>query len=120
RDQGWSVAGLAMSAASITADKVSPQLAGTTMILTAAGTGGMTPYSFKFLVTTNNWATFSVLRDWSTMPTYAWTPTIAGSYQVGVYARSAWDTANAPEAAAALAFVVGSRPMMTGVTVSAD
>ncbi len=109
----------AMTTATIVADRAAPQPLGTTITMTAGGTGGLAPYAFKFLATTNNWATYSILRDWSTTSTVAWTPLTSGSYQVGVWARSSWDSADAPEGAAAIPFSI-YLPPMTGVTLSSN
>src|SRR6266446_7333149 len=67
----------------LTRDKTAPQLPGTTIIWTATATGGTTPYSYKWWVFDG--VTWAVTQNWSTSPTYAWTPTVANrNYQVGV------------------------------------
>jgi hypothetical protein len=109
----------AMTGATLTADRAAPRFTGDTVTFTAAGSGGVGPYAFKFLVTTNNWATYSIVREWSTTPTFTWTPLAPGSYQVGVWARSAWDTADAAEAAASMPFAI-VRSVMTSATISSD
>jgi murein DD-endopeptidase MepM/ murein hydrolase activator NlpD len=102
-----------MTAATLTANKTAPQVPGTTVTFTAGGTGGTTPYAFKFMLTTNNWATYSVVQDWSASATWAWTAGAANTgYQVGVWARSAWDTADTPEAAAAASFPIVAPPTL--------
>jgi hypothetical protein len=109
-----------MTAVTLTADKTAPQAPGTTVTFTAAGAGGVTPYAFKFLLTTNNWGSWTVVQDWSSSATWVWTAGAANArYQVGVYARSAWDTADSPEVAAAMPFPI-DRPVMTGVSLTAD
>ena len=59
------------------------------------------------MTTDPTWATYTVLRDWEACTTPAtWTPTAPWSYQVGVWARSSGNTADAPEASAGLVFAV--------------
>ena len=103
-----------MSGVTLTANKVAPQLTGTTVTFTAAGAGGVAPYAYKFILTTNNWASYTVVQDWSASATFTWTPATPNtSYQVGVGARSAWDTADAWEAAAAMSFPITSPAVLT-------
>jgi M6 family metalloprotease-like protein len=103
-----------MSGVTLTPNKVAPQLTGTTVTFTAAGAGGVVPYAYKFILTTNNWASYTVVQDWSASATWTWTPaTPNASYQVGVGARSAWDTADAWEAAAAVSFPITSPAVLT-------
>jgi hypothetical protein len=85
----------------------SPQVAGTPLTITATVTGGIAPQQCKWWLTTNNWQTYSLLRDWQACSTpLTWTPGTAGDYQVGVWARSAGSTTDAPEASVGLAFTI--------------
>ncbi len=74
----------------ITTDKTSPQVAGTTVVWTAKATGSAAPH-YKFqLFDGSAWST---VRDWSAANTYTWTPAVAGSnYRVSVWARDAAST----------------------------
>jgi hypothetical protein len=103
-----------MSGVTLTANKTAPQAAGTPVTFTAAGAGGTAPYSYKFLLTSNNWATWTIVQDWSTSATLTWTPATANSaYQVGVWARSSWNTADSPETAAAVSFPITMQAVLT-------
>lgn len=76
-----------MTGVALMTDVASPQKIGTTITLTAAGTGGTMPYSYRFWV--QPWGgDWQLARDWSTAPTHTWTPTAAGGYSVWVHARS--------------------------------
>jgi len=92
----------------VTATLPSPQIVGTPLSLTATVTGGIAPQECKWLWTTDPaWATYTTLRTWQACSTpVSWTPTVAGSYQIGLWARSAGNTVDYPEASAALAYTV--------------
>ncbi len=100
-------------------DKSTPQQVGTTITFTATASDGIPPYQYKWWLTTDNWQTWSLLRDWGEN-TYAWTPTVPASYQVGVWARSSGTTADAPQATRGLAFTITAPlpPTITGLTAS--
>ena len=91
----------------VTATPPSPRLVGTPITLTASVTGGTAPQQCKWFVTTDNWDTSSLLREWQACSTaLPWTPTVPGSYQVGVWARSSGTTADAPQGSAGLAYEI--------------
>lgn len=72
------------------------QLPGTTVTFTATATGGTTPYQFKWWLWDG--ATWTVLKDWSTDNTCAWTPSTSNpNYAIGVWVRSAGNTADQPD-----------------------
>ena len=108
--------------AAITASLASPQPVGTALTLTAAVTGGTAPQQCKWLWTTDpSWTTYSVLRTWQACTTAVpWTPTVAGSYQVGLWARSAGNPADYPEDSAVLAYTITAQTPLTitGLTAS--
>src|SRR5215467_1189936 len=72
----------------ITSDKMSPQGPGTTIIFTAAATGGTTPYQFKWWLW--NGTAWTIVRDWGASANFAWTPAVANAdYQIIAWVRSA-------------------------------
>jgi hypothetical protein len=102
----------------LSADKPSPQVAGTAVTFTATGATGTAPYTYKWWLTTDNWRTWALLRDWGGT-TYTWTPATPGSYQVGVWARSSGNTTEAPEATAGLALTITGLPVTVAATPAA-
>lgn len=92
-----------MTDVTLTTDLPSPQRAGTTIMLTAAGSGGSMPYAYRFWI--QPWGGgWQVVRDWGPGATYAWTPTVAGGYNVSVEARGS--TTTAVEVQRALGFTI--------------
>ena len=91
----------------ITADRSSPQAAGTAITFTAASTGGAAPYQYQWFVFSDDWR---VARAWSTSPTFTWTPTTAsGTYRVAVWARNAGSTVDArdnDQASSAISYAI--------------
>ncbi len=79
--------------ASLTSNRSGTVTVGTTVSITAAATGGVAPYQYKWwLFNGQQWV---LLKDWSTSPNYTWTPTARGSeYRVGVWIRSGNNTAD--------------------------
>jgi hypothetical protein len=79
----------------LTAD-LGSQVLGTTVTFTAIATGGAAPYDFKWWLWDG--ATWTVLGDWSTSNTLAWTPSTPNpKYAVGVRVRSVGSTADQPD-----------------------
>jgi hypothetical protein len=79
----------------LTAELV-PHLARPTVTFTAIATGGTVPYQFKWWLWDG--ATWTVLKDWSTGNTFAWTPSTPNpNYAVGVWIRSTGNTADQPD-----------------------
>jgi hypothetical protein len=110
------------SVASVTlsADRVAPQLPGTTVTFAAATVAGTPPVQYRWWVYSpdHGWV---VARDWGTTPTFSWTPaTENAAYRVGVWARAA-DTAEgaAPDATASMPFAI-ERPHVASVAITAD
>src|SRR5882724_11111841 len=69
---------------------------GPTVTFTATATGGTAPYQFKWWLWDG--ATWTVLEDWSTANTFAWTPSTPNpNSAVGVWVRSAGNTADQPD-----------------------
>jgi hypothetical protein len=72
------------------------QLPGTPVTFTASAAGGTAPYQFKWWLWDG--ATWTVLEEWSTGNTFAWTPSTPNpNYAIGVWVRSAGNTADQPD-----------------------
>jgi hypothetical protein len=96
--------------ASLAANRTSPQPVGTTVTFSASASGGTSPYSYKWWVKQNGGA-WTLLQDWSTSTTLAWTPNASGTYAIGVWARSNGVTADGPQTSAIAEFgVSGTSP----------
>ena len=79
----------------LTANLTAPQPPGSPVTFTAAATGGVAPYQFKWWI--SDGATWTVLRDWSTSSSVIWTPSRTNpNSAVGVWVRNAGDTADQP------------------------
>lgn len=73
-----------------------PQLPGATVTFTATAGGGTAPYQFKWWLWDG--VTWTVLADWSTVNTVAWTPSMPNAnLAVGVWVRSTGNTADQPD-----------------------
>lgn len=83
-----------------------PRPAGTSITWTAAATGGSGAHQFKWWVLEGG--TWTMARNWSTQATFAWTPSKAGSYYVGVWARDAQSTADSGDVNFSVPYVVSS------------
>lgn len=96
--------GGSMTAVALNTALTSPQPAGTTIVLSASVSGGMSPYSYRFWM--QPWGgAWALLQDWSGSANYAWNPA-PGSYNVSVEARQSWSSA--PEVQAAITYEIGS------------
>jgi hypothetical protein len=72
----------------LTSNLASPLATGTSITFAASAAGGTAPYQYKFWL--YNGSSWTLVRDWSTTATYAWTPTAANSnYRIGVWGRDA-------------------------------
>ena len=95
----------------ISSSHTSPQVTGTRITFSAIATGGTAPVQFKWLIT--NGTTTQVGQTWSTNASFAWTPSTAGSYTIGTWARNAGSTADAPAnpaAAMGMPIVINTSP----------
>jgi hypothetical protein len=89
----------------LTASHGAPQVQGTSIVFTAAGTGGTAPYQYKFWL--YDGTTWTIGQNWSPTATFTWTPAAASAnYKVWVWARSAGNTANASERMAGGSFAI--------------
>jgi hypothetical protein len=110
-----------ISAITLAVNRTAPQLTGTAVTFTAAASGGIAPYQYKFLVYDGyGW---SPVTSWSELNTFTWTPSKANAdYRVGVWARSAGNAKDEPEASASSPFPISAPApvVVSSVTVSAN
>jgi hypothetical protein len=91
RTSGSATAAGPLTLTALTPSAPSPQRLGTTIRFTAAATGGVAPYQYKWWVFDGS--SWGVARNWSTSRTFSWKPTRPGNgYMVGVWIRSAGST----------------------------
>ena len=89
-----------LTVTNLTANRTSPQPAGTTITFSATASGGTPPYQYKWWIVSGT--TQTVGSNWSTNSSFAWTPTSANpNYTIRVWARNASSTADAPDNPAA-------------------
>ena len=84
----------------ISSSHTSPQVTGTSITFSAITTGGTAPLQFKWWIV--NGASAQVGQAWSTNASFTWTPSVAGSYSIRVWARNAGSTADAPASSEAV------------------
>jgi hypothetical protein len=96
-----------VTGATLTANLASPQNTSTAITFTAAGSGGVAPRQYKFLVAQGG-AAAQTVRNWSTTATYSWTPTTAANYVMSVWVRSAGVTIDAAQASAQVAYTIAT------------
>jgi hypothetical protein len=89
----------------LTSALASPRPTGTAITFTASGSGGIAPLEYKYVVQQESGAA-QVVRNWSSTPTYTWTPTTAANYTVSVWARSAGVTTDTAQASAQMTYVI--------------
>ena len=103
---------------SLTPNKSSPQAAGTQITWTCNATGGTSlEYQFFTYTAANGWV---LAQTYSTSNTFAWTPTVAGSYTICVYVKDIAST-NAYDQLTTAAFTITSGTssiLVTSITVS--
>jgi hypothetical protein len=92
---------------SVTADRSAPQPPSTTIHVTAAPTGGVQPYQFKWWVYDGN--TWAAVGGWTQNSVFTWTPAGANpNYRVGAWVKSAGNPADAPEFGSWIPFPITS------------
>ena len=96
--------GTSMTGSSLVAS-VSTARVGASVTLTAGGTGGAAPYSFRWWVQKDGGA-WTDMSGWSASQGYTWTPSMPGSYLIAIWARSAGATADAPQSVASTSVVI--------------
>ena len=94
-----------VSTVTLRANVSSPQPPGTTIIWTAAATGGGTEREFKWFV--YDGSAWTSATPWSTSDTFSWTPQTANPrYRIAVWARGAGSTSDYFEACAEVGFAI--------------
>jgi hypothetical protein len=85
-----------LSLTNLLTNLTAPQAAGTRVIFAAGASGGTPPYQYEWFV--SDGSTFTMARNWSGDNTFTWQPQKPNlAYTVKVRARSATNTADAPE-----------------------
>ena len=118
---GGSGVGGPMTGVSLTTNLATPQPTGTKITLTATGSGGTTPYAYRFWV--QPWGgAWQIVRDWGLEATHVWTAAAVGGHNLAVEARGAGATT--VDVKSAIAFVIspgseGGGPM-TGVSLTTN
>ncbi len=107
-----------VTSVTLTPDVASPRPLGTTIIFTAAATGGVSP-QYEFWIRNPANGVWSIVQAYSSANTFVWTPTVAGSYVIQVRARSAGSTA-AFEAYAQPTYNITAPAKVTSVTLTPD
>jgi hypothetical protein len=110
-----------VSGVKLAVNRDAPQLPGTPVTFTGFASGGVAPYQYKWLVDDGNG--WKPVTGWSVVDSFTWTPSIANpNYRVGVWARSAGNTADAAQASASIGFAItGPSPVpVAWVTIAAD
>ena len=104
----------------VVSDPRSPQFPGTTVVFTAAATGGSAgAYEYQYLLSENG-GPFSVAKPYGAAPSFTWTDTgTAGKYFFRVNARQAGSTGPA-EATKAITYVIATVIPPTSVALSTD
>jgi hypothetical protein len=89
----------------LTANLAAPQVAGTAVTFTATPTEGVAPHQYKWMVFDG--VSWTSVMGWTTVNTYAWTPAVASAnFRIGVWARSAGNTADAAEYPVSVGFAI--------------
>ncbi len=89
------------------ATRPSPQALGGVIPLTATarGSGNNTQYVYKYQFQLGSGSPL-VSSGWSTAGTYDWTPTVAGTYTITVFARQLSAGEDAPEVSTSMTYVI--------------
>ncbi|HEY2433936.1 MAG TPA: M12 family metallo-peptidase [Vicinamibacterales bacterium] len=107
----------AVAVTSLTPSVASPSTVNTTVLWTAAATGGTAPYTYKFLV--YDGANWTVAQDWSASNVWSWTPALPAAYSVQVWVRNAGSSATY-DAWGQASFTVNGPPPLQVTTLSAS
>jgi hypothetical protein len=103
--QGTAALTQPVSTVTLGANPSSPQPPGTTIVWTAAATGGGSGRQYKWFV--YDGSSWTIAAPWSTSDTLVWTPITANPrYRIAVWARSAGSLSDYFEACAEVGFAV--------------
>lgn len=98
----------------------SPQTLSSAIAWTATQSGGTGTIVYKWLISSDGGATWSVASAWAASNQFSWTPTAAGAnYRVAVWAKRASNTTDSAEAQSDAAFAITDRPM-TSVALTSN
>lgn len=81
-------------AVTLTADRGFPVPAGTQILWTASGSGGIAPLQHQFWLYDGTAGTWSIAQAYSSATSFAWAPSRAGQYALQVWTRSGGSTAS--------------------------
>ena len=109
-----------VSSVALISDKSSPQPAGNAIGFRGMPSGGTSPYLYKWFVSDGaNWTT---IGGWTSNSDFTWSPAAPNSnYRIRVWAKSAANTADQPEATAEQSFSItaGTTPV-SAVKLTSD
>lgn len=112
-----------MTGVTLTTSVPSPQPAGTSIVLSAFGVGGVPPYAYRFWAHSWVTGTWQVLCDWSTASTCVWPAATVGGHDLLVEARRDFLTSGV-EVRASTSFQItsggGGGGPMTDVTLTTN
>jgi len=116
----FAITSLTVTSVIVTPDRASPQAPGTPVVFTAAPGGGIAPHQYKWWIFDG--AAWRAATGWTSVSTFTWTPAAAGTYAVGVWAKSAANPAEGAEATQSIAYTIAgySPPAITQLTLTAD
>ena len=104
------------SGVTLVANKTAPQATNVSVTFTATPVDGAGPHQYKWLV--NDGSSWAPVSGWTTSSQFVWTPATANAnYFVGVWVRSAGNTADAEEASTSMPFAIAA-PAPASTTVS--
>jgi hypothetical protein len=107
RSMAFAVTPARVSAVSLMANVAAPQTVGSTILWSAAASGGLEPYQYYWWLFDGK--VWKAATAWTTSSTWAWTPTAANDgYTIRVWVRSAGQTIDAAEASASAPFPITS------------
>jgi len=78
------------SGVTASSDKTSPQPINAPIVITAAGSGGSGAYEYRFWL--NSGSGYSIVQDYSTLPTWTWFPVATGNFDLLIDVRNAGTT----------------------------
>jgi FtsP/CotA-like multicopper oxidase with cupredoxin domain len=103
----------------LTTNLSSPQLVGTPVTFIAAGQGSTSPYQYRFQLSTNNGATYTVVQNWGDAASWTLNTAVAGNYRVLAEVKTN-ATSTTRDAYTSLIFTMSTYAKATGVTLVAS